>query len=445
MAEKSFGIKELNLIGASGTPTIESPNNLNLNAVNVAISTNVSVGGTLTVTGDVSIGGTLTYDDVTNIDSVGLITAREGIFLPDNKQLKFGNAGGTADGYIESDGANFVIEGGGGGTGSTYLRGRTVRIEANGGSGGFSGSIFAKVENGAQIAELHAAGTKKLETTTSGVNIDGSVNIIYFSISANGASAYRFTGGGVDTTEDNPDIYLVRGYTYRFYNSTGSNHPFAIRSAVTNSGGTPYTNGVSGNQNSYQTFTVPLDAPSNLYYQCTVHTQNMQGNIIVTGGPQTGGVTYELISQGASISAGTYVDISGYKAVYFQGYNDPSTNGDNRHGPYLSTSNSSNSGVSTRNGRWWRLNTSNGYDSAQWSPSTSNLYYGSNLSDDADKVWMLEILGLDQTNVFLRTFAHNSSATFPSSGWIGNTSSAISTPYLYFHQALLQYIVYGVK
>ena len=79
MAEKGFGVKEINLIGASGTPTIESPNNLNLNAVNVAISTNVSIGGTLTVTGNVSVGGTLTYEDVTNIDSVGIITARNGI------------------------------------------------------------------------------------------------------------------------------------------------------------------------------------------------------------------------------------------------------------------------------------------------------------------------------------------------------------------------------
>jgi len=50
MADKSFGVKEVNLIGASGTPTIESPNNLNINAVNVAISTDMSVGGELTVT-----------------------------------------------------------------------------------------------------------------------------------------------------------------------------------------------------------------------------------------------------------------------------------------------------------------------------------------------------------------------------------------------------------
>ena len=51
MADKGFGIKELNLIGAAGVPTIESPNNLNLNAVNVAISTDVSVGGDLSIAG----------------------------------------------------------------------------------------------------------------------------------------------------------------------------------------------------------------------------------------------------------------------------------------------------------------------------------------------------------------------------------------------------------
>ena len=32
-----------------------------------------------TFTGNVSIGGTLTYEDVTNIDSVGVITARDGL------------------------------------------------------------------------------------------------------------------------------------------------------------------------------------------------------------------------------------------------------------------------------------------------------------------------------------------------------------------------------
>jgi len=47
MADKSFGVKQLNLIGASGVPTIDSPNNLNLNAITVAISTDASIGGQL--------------------------------------------------------------------------------------------------------------------------------------------------------------------------------------------------------------------------------------------------------------------------------------------------------------------------------------------------------------------------------------------------------------
>ena len=38
-------------------------------------------GTTGTFTGNVSVGGTLTYEDVTNIDSVGIITARSGIVV----------------------------------------------------------------------------------------------------------------------------------------------------------------------------------------------------------------------------------------------------------------------------------------------------------------------------------------------------------------------------
>jgi len=46
------------------------------------ISGNVSgniTGTAATFTGNVSIGGTLTYEDVTNIDSVGIVTARSGV------------------------------------------------------------------------------------------------------------------------------------------------------------------------------------------------------------------------------------------------------------------------------------------------------------------------------------------------------------------------------
>lgn len=66
MADKSFGVKEINLVGASGTPTIESPNNLNINAVNVAISTDITVGGM------VSLGtGTSISSPATNVLTLG--------------------------------------------------------------------------------------------------------------------------------------------------------------------------------------------------------------------------------------------------------------------------------------------------------------------------------------------------------------------------------------
>ena len=43
--------------------------------------TSVGTLSSLNVSGNVSVGGTLTYEDVTNIDSVGLITARNGIII----------------------------------------------------------------------------------------------------------------------------------------------------------------------------------------------------------------------------------------------------------------------------------------------------------------------------------------------------------------------------
>ena len=50
--------------GLSGTPNV---------TVGVVTATSVSVSG------NVSIAGTLTYEDVTNVDSVGLVTARSGV------------------------------------------------------------------------------------------------------------------------------------------------------------------------------------------------------------------------------------------------------------------------------------------------------------------------------------------------------------------------------
>ena len=62
----------------TGAPTFSSGVNITGVATATQFSGNIT-GTTGTFTGNVSVGGTLTYEDVTNIDSVGLITARTGI------------------------------------------------------------------------------------------------------------------------------------------------------------------------------------------------------------------------------------------------------------------------------------------------------------------------------------------------------------------------------
>ena len=66
---------------------------------------NLNVTGVTTFAGSVSIGGTLTYEDVTNIDSIGIITARDSVILKHQASGKFAklntNAAGAA--IIRSD------------------------------------------------------------------------------------------------------------------------------------------------------------------------------------------------------------------------------------------------------------------------------------------------------------------------------------------------------
>jgi hypothetical protein len=79
-----------------------------------------------------------------------------------------------------------------------------------------------------------------------------------------------FSGPGIVSGNTNdPVLYLYKGFTYTFVNTTGGSNPFAIR--VSN-GGADYTPGVSGSQTGTQTFIVPMDAPATLYYQCTIHS-----------------------------------------------------------------------------------------------------------------------------------------------------------------------------
>jgi hypothetical protein len=97
-----------------------------------------------------------------------------------------------------------------------------------------------------------------------------------FSLTGDGSN-YVFTGDGFPSSATDPKIYLTRGKTYKFTNVPGS-HPLEIR---VSDGGSAYSDGVTNNGGSGTVeFTVPMNAPTSLVYQCTIHS-GMVGDIII--------------------------------------------------------------------------------------------------------------------------------------------------------------------
>ena len=91
------------------------------------IITGVTTTTTLNVTGNATIAGTLTYEDVKNIDSVGIITARSGVdvddFISVGSNIHLGNAGVvTATSFVGSGAQLTGIVGGKFGGGATGIQ-----------------------------------------------------------------------------------------------------------------------------------------------------------------------------------------------------------------------------------------------------------------------------------------------------------------------------------
>ena len=186
------------VVGA-GIHTAANINSHNIKSTGIVTATqfdgpfvNLNVTGVTTFAGDVSIGGTLTYEDVTNIDSVGLITARDGIFVPDDKSIRVGGTFANPDFKIHSSSTydQAVIDYNRSGTGRALrIRATNLQIENWNGltpTAKFIGGV------GAGHVELNYAGSKKFETTSSGVSIGGTTIITPAS------------GGKVGIGTDNP-------------------------------------------------------------------------------------------------------------------------------------------------------------------------------------------------------------------------------------------------
>ena len=145
----------------------------------------INVSGAATFTGNVTIGGTLTYDDVKNVDSIGIITARTGVivgdFLDVGSNIKLGNAGvatatlfsGASQIGIQSAGTqigagitqlNFI------GAGNTFaVSGTTVDISIAGGGGGGAGAFTTSVTGIQTTSQIVGIGT----TSTDDADLQG--------------------------------------------------------------------------------------------------------------------------------------------------------------------------------------------------------------------------------------------------------------------------------
>ena len=189
----------------------------------------LSVGGTVNFVSDVSIGGTvsiagtLTYEDVTNVDAVGLITARDGIIVGSGITLSVDGDGfftgvvtaTSFSGAFSGDGSALtgvantdvifpdkISLGDGSQTDGDQINigiGSDLRIYHNGSHNyldSVNGNIYLRVnstENAIKCTqngnvEIAHDGTKKLETTSGGVTVTGTV------------AATSYTGDGSSLT-----------------------------------------------------------------------------------------------------------------------------------------------------------------------------------------------------------------------------------------------------
>ena len=170
-------------------------------ATNAGTAANIGVGATgysLVLSGDltaanVTVGGTLTYDDVTNVDSIGLITARNGLSLTGGN-ITLGVSGGATDdrivlgsspGYLQiynASGASNVIDGG-----SANIISKTPDFQVQ----NAGGDLMLKAANASSV-DLYFNASKKFETTGLGVTVFGKTQTQTLNVS--GISTF---GGGV--------------------------------------------------------------------------------------------------------------------------------------------------------------------------------------------------------------------------------------------------------
>ena len=142
-------------------------NRFTINNSGVNIPTLTATTGTFS--GNVSVGGVLTYEDVKNVDAVGLVTARAGVHIPDNQKLLLGtDPTNPYDGQIYSNGSHVYIQ--------NRTAGQTLRLSSD--------HVYIRNRaDGQSMASFDADGgvdlyyntSPKFATTNTGIDVTGAV------------------------------------------------------------------------------------------------------------------------------------------------------------------------------------------------------------------------------------------------------------------------------
>ena len=135
----------------------------------------VNSAGHVDIPGNLSVGGVLTYEDVTNVDSVGIVTARNGINCTTDGVGKGINIGAGSDLILQHNGTNSYIDNN---TGDLYIQttgsGDDILIEsADDFTVKVAGSETAIQATGDGAVELFHDNAKKVETFANGIIVYG--------------------------------------------------------------------------------------------------------------------------------------------------------------------------------------------------------------------------------------------------------------------------------
>ena len=114
--------------------------------------------------GNIETQGVLTYEDVTNVDAIGIVTARAGVKVPDNQKIILGN---DSDLQIYHDGANSHVSDQG--TGDLRLSGNVVKFNNQSNTA----TMVMATQGGSVV--LNHDGSTKFETTATGATVTGTL------------------------------------------------------------------------------------------------------------------------------------------------------------------------------------------------------------------------------------------------------------------------------